>query len=154
MLLTKHVLTGALLGTLIDDYMLLFPLAVGSHLVMDVIPHFGMPESLGDEGFRNKSFLLIGSLDFAASLVVVTAVCVAMPQRSGHILVGAFGAALPDLTYIPEIVFGKRIYRLFPWLKSLIYGFLGPIQRLERPWGVGVEWVWALAMISLLGVTR
>lgn len=152
MLLTNHVLTGIFLGLAIDEEAVLLPTAVASHLAMDMVPHFGFPKDAEDHGFRSRSFLFIGGLDFLASAVVLGAFCIALPQRSGHIILGAFGAALPDLTYIPEIVFGKRIYRLFPWLKRLIYGFLGPIQRYESPLGTVVDGVWALLMLHVLGL--
>ena len=152
MLLTNHVLTGIFLGLSIDEEVVLFPTAVASHLAMDMVPHFGFPQGSNNHGFRSRPFLIVGSLDFLASIVVLGAFCIALPQRSGHMIIGAFGAALPDLTYIPEIIFGKRIYHFVPWLERLIYGFLGPIQRYESPLGTVVEVLWALLMLHVLGV--
>lgn len=152
MLLTNHVLTGIFLGLSIDNEAVLFPAAVASHLAMDVVPHFGLPASSSNAGFKRHLFIVIGSMDFLASIVVLGAFCVAKPERSGHIVIGAIGAALPDLTYIPEIVFGKRIYRLVPWLKRLIYGFLGPIQRFESPIATVVDVGWAWLMLRTLGL--
>ena len=152
MLLTNHVLTGTFLGLSIDNPAILFPAGVASHLAMDMVPHFGFTYSIfadGRKGFQDLGFIIVGGLDFAVATSVVIGFCLARPDRAGHILIGALGAALPDLTYIPAIIFGERVYRWFPWLKRLIFGFLAPIQWFEKPIGLMTEVVW-LALITTL----
>jgi hypothetical protein len=152
MLLTNHVLTGSLLGLVIDNEYVLAPTAVASHLAMDMMPHFGFLPSVSTHGDLSSPLVkLWGALDFAAACVVLAAACYARPERAGHILVGAVGAALPDLTYLPEVVFGKRIYGLVPWLQRLIYGPLKAIQWYEKPPGLITETAWAGLMLWLLG---
>jgi hypothetical protein len=146
MLLTNHTLTGVLLGLTIDHPALLAPAAVASHIGMDMLPHFGYAP-IKDQ-FRAPMFLVWGTLDVAASATVVGAACMAWPQRTPQILVGAFGVALPDLIYIPIAFLGKRrIYRL-PGYEAMI-GFLGRIQWYEKPPGFITEVLWAALMLYL-----
>lgn len=147
MFLTNHTLTGVLLGLSIDDLVVLAPVSVASHLALDAVPHFG--HSSMKAGLRAKSFIVLGSFDFAASVIVTAAACFAMPQRTGHILVGVIGADLPDFTYIPIIVFGEKLVYRIPGYRAMI-GFLARIQWYEHPPGLISEFVWAALMLTLL----
>jgi len=147
MFLTNHTLTGVLLGLTIDDVAVLAPVSVTSHLALDAVPHFGHGSM--KSGLRAKPFIVLGSFDFAASCIVTVAACLAVPARTGHILVGVIGADLPDLTYIPVIVFGtKLIYRIRGYRAML--GFLARIQWYEHPPGLITEFIWAALMLTLL----
>jgi hypothetical protein len=150
MLLTNHVLTGTLLGLTIDNPVVLAPTAVASHLALDMTPHFGFdrPPSI-EPTFREPAFIILGSLDFAASLAATLGACLIWPHRAGHILIGVVGAALPDLTYIPIIVFSKRILKLIPGYQAMI-DFLVRIQWYEKPPGLITEIIWAGLMLWLL----
>lgn len=148
MLLTNHTLTGVVLGLSIDHPAVLAPTAIASHLALDAVPHFGHPVLKG--AFRKLPFLILGSVDFAVSIGITITACVLWPQRLGHILLGVFGAALPDLVYIPIIVFGwRRLDRWFAFYRPMI-GLLAAIQWYERPPGLVVEAAWASAMLWLL----
>ena len=154
MLLTNHTLTGVALGLIIDQPAVLLPAAVASHLAMDALPHFGFREELNKSSFRNPRFLLLGSADFALSLVVTAAACLAFPARAGHILLGVFGADLPDLTYIPVIIFGRgRVERWLPFYRPMLR-FLARIQWFERPIGLITEGIWATLMLIIINVVR
>jgi hypothetical protein len=60
------------------------------------------------------------------------------------------GAWLPDLTYIPMVVFGrKNIERWLPFYRPMLR-FLGFIQWYEKPLGLITEVVWAALMLALL----
>jgi hypothetical protein len=151
MLLTNHVMTGTLLGLTIDNPVVLAPTAVASHLALDMTPHFGLGGPKPDTpNFRSRAFIVLGAMDFLASMVVVTAACVIWPHRVVNILVGAIGAALPDLTYIPVLVFGDLIYKI-PFYRPMIR-FLARIQWYERPPGLITEILWATLMLWLLAV--
>ena len=148
MLLTNHTLTGILLGLSLDNPVVLAPTAIASHLALDMTPHFGHPAFAG--GFRKTPFLLLGSLDFALSIGVTAAACLIWPTRAGHILIGVAGADLPDFTYIPVIIFGRRkIEHWFGFYRPML-NFLAKIQWFEKPSGAVTEIVWALLMLSLL----
>ncbi len=149
MLLTNHTLTGVLLGLSIDNPALLAPTAVASHLILDTTPHFGYTTAKNGPETRAPLFIVWGALDFTASIVVTAAACYAWPARIPQILVGVIGADLPDLVYIPMIVFGQNIYRILPFYRPMIK-FLGRIQWYEKPPGIITEIVWATFMLTLL----
>jgi hypothetical protein len=149
-LLTNHTLTGVVLGLSIDNPWVLAPTAVASHLVMDAIPHFGHPAVAGSGDKRQRGFVILGSIDFTLSIAITVAACIIWPSRILNILVGVFGADLPDFTYIPIIMFGRdRIFRLFPFYAPL-QRFLGWIQWYEKPPGAITEILIALIMLTLL----
>ncbi len=150
MLLTNHTLTGVLLGLTIDDPLLLAPAGVASHLLLDVVPHFS-PDARKDynPSFRSTIFLVWGSLDFAVSVIVTIGACLAWPRRAGHIALGVVAADLPDLTYIPIVLFGRRRTDRVPGYKSVI-NFLVRIQWYERPPGIITEVLWVSLMLALI----
>ncbi|HEX3081990.1 MAG TPA: hypothetical protein VHQ86_01940 [Candidatus Saccharimonadia bacterium] len=149
MLLTNHVLTGALLGLSIDNPVLLAPTAVASHLALDAVPHFGT-DSLRKSFPNGRFFIIVGAADFTMSVAATTVICLMWPERIVNILIGVFGACLPDLTYIPLVVFGRaRIERWLPFYKPMLQ-FLGWIQWYERPPGAVTEVLWAILMLYLL----
>jgi hypothetical protein len=151
MLLTNHVLTGILLGLTIDNPYVLAPTAVASHLALDMTPHLGPGHpKAAQPNFRSPFFLAWGAMDFAAAIVVTAAACYAWPERCLNIIVGAVGAALPDLVYIPITVFGERLIYRIPGYQTMIR-FLARIQWYERPPGLITEMVWASLMLWLLG---
>lgn len=147
MLLTNHTLTGILIGLVEPNPAIGFPLGVGSHLALDMTPHFG-PARPWD--WRDPRFLIVGSLDFASTLALTAAAIWLVPDRAVSIAAAVFGATLPDLTYIPLILFTKeRVCRWLPWYKPMLR-FLGRIQWYERPPGLITEVVWFALMVWLL----
>lgn len=147
MLLTNHTLTGVALGLVIDQPLIGLPVGVASHLVQDSVPHVGPGRPIG---FRHPFMLVAGSLDFTASLVLTAAAVWARPDRAAPILAAVLGATLPDLTYIPPIVFGReRIERWFGWYRPMLK-FLADLQWYERPFGLATEVLWASGVLWLL----
>ena len=97
---------------------------------------------------------MIGSLDFALSIGVTVVACLIWPWRVGHILLGVFGADLPDLTYIPIIVFGEKLVnKILPFYPAMIR-FLAKIQWSESPAGFVTEVAWAIFMLTALNLLR
>ena len=91
MLLTNHVLSGALIGALARRPLPAFAAGVASHFVLDAIPHWG------DWGSRRR-FMRVAVPDGLLSLAVMGALTAASPpgQRAA-VLAGMTGAALPDV---------------------------------------------------------
>lgn len=140
MLLTNHTLTGVALGLTIDDVAVLAPTAVASHYVLDSVPHFGSKRLSFDKP-AGRIFAFFDCL--VASCVAISAVII-WPHRFGHLFVGIFGAALPDLHYVPYYVLKKRF-----WTPLINFHHL--IQT-ERLWLLPVEIVWAFTMITAIKV--
>ena len=143
MFLTNHALTGTLIGLEVSEPLVIAPLAFASHFVMDGIPHFGNPKWKSAKGFRDWHFLVMGSIDFMIAVGVTLGACLAWPDRAARIFLGSFFAALPDLFYIPEIIFNKRLDKRLRRIHARI-------QWSETPAGIFVEGGWASAIIALI----
>ena len=101
MLLTNHVLSGALIGALVRRPAPAFALGVASHFVLDTVPHWGP--------FRERRALLrVAVPDGLTALAALTAFAVAAPPHRRLALIAAMlGAALPDLDKPAYLLFGR-----------------------------------------------
>ena len=90
MLLTNHVLSGALIGALVRDPASAFTAGVASHFVLDAVPHWGNWGS-------KRMFLQVAVPDGLISLAAIGAfAAVAPPDRRVAVVAAMVGAALPD----------------------------------------------------------
>ena len=100
MLLTNHVLSGALIGALARRPAPAFAVGVASHFVLDAIPHWG------DWGSQRR-FMRVAVPDGLVSLAVMGALTAASPPgRRAAVLAGMTGAALPDADKPTTVWFG------------------------------------------------
>lgn len=117
MLLTNHVLSGALIGATARKPGQAFALGVASHFALDAVPHWG--------DWRDRGhFLHVAVRDGLAGLAVMGTVTAMTPSgRRLTVLSGMAGAALPDLDKPCRIVFGRS-----PWPR-FVNRFHAGIQR-------------------------
>ena len=110
MLISTHVLSGALLGRALGRPLPALVLGVGSHLALDSLPHWGHsggwpPRPLDDETYR------VAVVDGLTGLGLVAAVMrVVAPRSRAAVLAGIVGACLPDLDKPGRQFFGRS-----PW---------------------------------------
>ncbi|MGZ4591866.1 MAG: hypothetical protein ACXV3C_09950 [Actinomycetes bacterium] len=99
MLVTTHVLSGAVIGALAPDVETAFVRGFVSHFVLDVVPHWGCePEDM----------LQVAVPDGLIGLAAIAAVGrAASPARRAAVLAGVFGACLPDVDKPSELFFGR-----------------------------------------------
>jgi hypothetical protein len=117
-LVTNHVLSGALIGTVTRRPTVAFALGVASHFALDATPHWG---EWGDD---KSVFMRVAIRDGLTGLAVMGALtALAQPSARVAVLAGMAGAALPDLDK-PSIVFFGR--SPFP---RVVDKFHGDIQR-------------------------
>ena len=143
MLLTNHVLSGALIGALVRRPRPAFAAGVASHFVLDTMPHWGQWGS-------QRRFLRVAVPDGLISLAVAGALAAAAPSgRRPAVLAGMAGAALPDLDKPARLWFGRS-------------PFPGPVNRFhsriqhEAPRRAHVELLaaGALASAALIALRR
>jgi hypothetical protein len=138
-LLTNHVLSGALIGALARRPLPAFAAGVASHFVLDAVPHWG------DWGSRRR-FLRVAVADGLVSLAVAGAFAAASPSaRRSAVLAGMAGAALPDLDKPTRLWFG---WSPFP---AAVDWFHGRIQR--EAWHRGYVEVLAAAALAPAAMT-
>jgi hypothetical protein len=100
MLLTNHVLSGALIGALTRRPLPAFAAGVASHFVLDAVPHWG--------NLDWRHFLRVAVADGLVSLAVAGALAAASPSvRRAAVLAGMAGAAIPDLDKPSKLWFGR-----------------------------------------------
>jgi hypothetical protein len=101
MLVTNHVLSGAVIGATTRRIVPAFLLGVASHFVLDATPHWGKWEG-------SPNFMQVAVADGLTGLAVMGAMtAVAPPGRRAAVLAGMAGAALPDLDKPSKVFFGR-----------------------------------------------
>ena len=139
MLLTNHVLSGALIGGLIRRPAAAFAVGVASHFVLDAVPHWGNWRS-------NRAFLRVAVPDGLISLATMGALAaMSPPGRRRAVLAGMAGAALPDIDKPTTLWFG---WSPFP---AAVDRFHAGIQD-EAPGRARIEFA-AAATFAAAGLT-
>jgi hypothetical protein len=100
-LLTNHVLSGALIGALARRPATAFTAGLASHFVLDALPHWGKWGS-------DRRFLLVAMPDGLAGLAAMGAFAALAPaDRRPAVVAGMTGAALPDADKPARLFFGR-----------------------------------------------
>jgi hypothetical protein len=116
-LLTNHVLSGALIGALARRPAPAFAVGVASHFALDAVPHWG------DWGSERR-FLRVAVPDGLIGLAAMGTFAALSPaERRPAVVAGMAGAALPDLDKPVKLCFGRSP---FP---GVVDRFHGRIQR-------------------------
>jgi hypothetical protein len=88
-LVTNHVLAGALIGNLAPGPVSAFAVGVASHFAMDALPHWG--------GYEIRDVLHIAVVDGLVGASILLLVARATPRaRRSRVVTGMLGAAFPD----------------------------------------------------------
>ena len=113
MLVTTHVLSGAVIGALAPDLPAALTRGFVSHFVLDVIPHWGC---------EPHEMLRVAVPDGLIGLAAIAAVgTAAEPSRRVLVLAGVFGACLPDIDKPAVLFFGRSPFpRWFDWFHQVI----------------------------------
>lgn len=115
MLVTNHVLSGAVIGAVVRSPWVAFPLGFASHLALDAIPHWGRFDS-------HEHFMRVAVADGLTGLAAMgLAAAAGRPGERAAVVAGMTGAALPDLNKPSRIFFGFSPFpRRFDALHSRI----------------------------------
>jgi hypothetical protein len=117
MLVTNHVLSGAVIGAATRRPVTAFALGVISHFALDAVPHWGQ--------WRGRDhFMQVAVVDGLTGLAAMAAMAAIAPDDTRvAVLAGMAGAALPDLGKPSVVFFGRSP---FP---RRVDEFHGRIQR-------------------------
>ncbi len=138
MLITNHVLGGALVGLACPGPASAFVVGVASHFAMDVTPHWGDPDK--------SVFLKVAVVDGLVGLATMAYVARATPSSlRGRVVAGMLGACLPDADKPSDLFFGRSP---FP---ASVDRFHNVIQRESRR---RMPQEFAVAVAQLLLVRR
>jgi len=93
---TTHIVTGATLGYLVDRPVQAVLVGVGSHIVLDTIPHYDPDSELG---YVTDALLGVLALTFIAGSATIRRI-----DGKHALLWGAIGGALPDTELLMNLV--------------------------------------------------
>lgn len=147
MLGTLHLLTGAVIGETTSNVLLVFPLALLSHYLLDFVPHIdpGTYRKKGEPYTWKQSLFFI--LD-AVGIITFTFAFYFSPAQRGSILVGSIAAQLPDLLipfeHHPLLRWAHRLHRFFHWNRKRAQQWRWYMIGLATSTLVGVTTFWIL----------
>lgn len=140
---TSHALIGTVIAAKISNPALAIPLALASHFIADMIPHW---DTLTNRENKNWNRLVIdsvfdGILAFALSYSVIKLL---FPETNYlYTILIMFFAILPDLLHAPYTFFGIK---QFKWA----YDFGRKTNKtLDKPWGIITQIVTVSLLVSL-----
>ncbi len=101
MIITNHVVSGALVGVAAPGPASAFVLGVASHFALDSVPHWG------DEAIFLRVAVVDGLVGLTAMGVIARAT---PPPRRRRVVAGMLGACAPDADKPSELFFGRSPY--------------------------------------------
>ncbi|HJX46027.1 MAG: hypothetical protein A2V72_02540 [Candidatus Nealsonbacteria bacterium RBG_13_37_56] len=122
MLETPHVVVGAAIAFKVGNPALALPLALGSHFILEKIPHWNphLNTEKKNIGKISSQTTKIVVADTLLSLVLGTLIAFkAYPDitKVTVVLLGAFLAALPDLIEAPYFFLNQQSDFILKWIK-------------------------------------
>lgn len=134
----SHALAGIGIALSVRNPVMVAPIALVSHFLLDIAPHFEHP-SYGNTLQRpyTKRFKQVLACDTTATLAITTISVLLWPEAVLALIVGVLCAMLPDF-----------LWPLYGKVRCLdkFFVFHLKIQRYERPWGLLVEAPFVLAI--------
>lgn len=152
MLAVTHTFTGALIAVSVKEPALALPLALASHFVMDLLPHYGLPGDIAENRRLRSHRLIINTESSIAGLSLI--VLPILLRDSVHPLI-TFGcmflAVLPDLVWLAKFT----IYKLTGKLPA--YGRFSVVHK-KMQWaemrvGIIFDLAWLVAVSILISLS-
>lgn len=141
---TNHAAVGAIIGLVVKEPVITFPLALLSHLILDAIPHYGIKDDGLGEFFKQKLTPYFACFDFIG-LVVLTLLI----YKSGWVvLAAAFIAISPDFIWFYRFAVMEKFGKIPPVKGGMVVQFLTKIQWSEKPWGILIEVPLSIILLS------
>lgn len=127
MLETPHVMVAAAIATKIGNPLLAIPLALGSHFLLERIPHWNphLKTETDKYGKPTTQTTIITTIDAVTALISGSLIAARALPNTGHtitILLACFFSVLPDLVESPYFFMGVRnelLIKYIAWQKSI-----------------------------------
>jgi len=144
----NHIITAGVISVAVKQPVLVLPLALASHYIIDAIPHFGFDKDGFGVALKHKITYLELALDSAAIIYLIFL----FRNQPVLIYVSAFISISPDFYWLYRYFGFERYGRKPPG--GRLTRFHEWIQWLQRPWGLGIEVVYfGLALILFKTIT-
>lgn len=141
---TNHVLTGAVIVSVVPNPVLGLTLALLSHFVLDALPHFGRLKW----AHNDRQFFVALATDCFLAASVLVVLCLTQPTNWVLLVAGGIVAASPDLMWFPLWLNDIRHIPNRPL--NRLEQFHSKIQWGERPWGYLIEIPYGVVMALIL----
>ncbi len=103
MLITNHVVSGAIIGAVAPGPRTAFVAGIASHFALDTVPHWG----------EREKFLQVAVVDGLVGLTTMAVIAAKAPtERRRTVVAGMLGACLPDADKPSELFFGRSPFPL------------------------------------------
>ncbi len=109
-LISTHVLSGALLGRALGRPAPALLTGIASHLVLDRLPHWGLGEGWPPPDMDDASYAIAVRDGLCGLALIAAALRVTAAEHRPQVLAGIVGACLPDLDKP-----GRRFLGRSPW---------------------------------------
>ena len=136
----NHVVFGSLIALIVNEPVIAIPVALGSHFVLDTIPHYGN-DPKAKRGSKAYNYRIV--VDTIASILIVMYFVSYHPPNELLIMICAFVAVLPDLVW-PLALTVKHEGPIWAFFK-----FHKTIQHESRK-GIYLEIVWFMVSTYLV----
>lgn len=140
---SNHVVTGALIATAVAQPAAAIPLAFASHFVLDALPHYG---DTNKSSWLNRNFKYILGVDLLLASIFLAALAIMQPTSWFLLAVCGVIAVSPDILWLPYFLADLKHEQKE---HSKLAKFLKWIQWGERPWGIYLE---GIVLVGLLSV--
>lgn len=129
MLETPHVLVGAAIATKVVHPALAIPLALGSHFILEKVPHWNphLNSETKKYGRVTKKTIIICVIDSLTALLAGSFIASRALPNTGYaatIFFSCFAAALPDVVEAPYYFLGIKNKIIKKWIE-----FQRPMQE-------------------------
>ncbi len=149
MLVTNHILAGSVIGLTIQEPILAITVAFLSHFLMDALPHFGYPGKKGyPEVLKHKLSYAVGLFTLLSTFGVISFL---VSNQLWFSLICGLVAVSPDIVGVYNYtVYEKKGKHAIGLLKLFHVQFHRGIQNFERPWGIYIEILIFVILLSLV----
>jgi hypothetical protein len=138
MLLTPHVMVGVVIGTVVQNPIIAFPLSIASHFMGDMVPHWDFYSHTTKEerlkGWRPLAVMADFGLAIAIGVFFTLHARWVLHNdlRSLNIFLCGIGAVLPDAIEGPHIYMSHE-----PMITKFVYSIQHRLQfQAPLPWGL------------------
>jgi hypothetical protein len=145
MLSAPHAITGATIGASGAPLTACVPLAVASHFLLDLVPHW--QETLPPYTPHRGTWVRV-PVDLVLSVILIRRIARARPKRSRLIWISACGALVPDLDTLLYAVPGLR--ERVPFIGPYLRWHISLQHETSSLWGLAPQIGVVLGCLSLL----
>ena len=141
----NHLATGAAIALVVDKPAIALPVALVSHFVLDVVPHYGYP---GEEGYKEAFRHRLSYLSLVFDAIGIAVLFTLVKDSIWVVFASAFLAIVPDAVWPYRYFMFERKNLALP--DSRYARFHAGIQWCEREWGIIIEVIYSIALLLFI----